>query len=503
MTAPVSAQIDGRLEALDRFVQRRPWTRWAGLAGAIVLFMAPALLPNVTLAVLGLVLFVVLLAACRRDENTVISVLLALTFLVPANEVIKPLGQVGTPSVLVSALMFVLWCTARVVPDLGSDRGRQPVRVLVLGTVVITLACYIAGEVRGLTPAEASGADAALVSTVGSVGLLLFMADTLRRIDDVRRAVHLLLAGGVVLAIVGELQFFRIYDLAERLTWPGLTRVVSEDVSSLERSGFLRIMGFAGHPIEYGVVLGMLLPLALHVALHARVGRRFGAWVCFAVIASGLPFAVSRSAMLTAFVSVGIYVLFVRLRRLVNMLPLAVIGLLGMQAAAPGLLGSIRSLFSFGNVGADPSIAGRTDDYSAVEAMWLGHPIFGIGPGTYLPSLYRILDNQYLYSLVTGGLLGLASLVALFLVGYSLGRRVHRQAADPVVRDLGHAIAAAIAAGAVASFTFDSLGFRMMFVLTYTLVGLAAALWRISVRDSPPRISDVPHTREMAHAGKA
>lgn len=487
----LSTPLAERLDAFGRLVDGRRWVRWGALLGVLALMFVPALLPDVTLAAFGLVCVAILVAACRRDEGTVVSILLALTFLVPASQVVKPLGQVGSPSFLAAALMFGLWCSSRVIPNLGPDRGRQPVRMLVLGSLVVVLACYIAGQVRGLTPAEASGADAALIAQVSSMGLLLFVADAVRNVEGVRRALHLMIAGGAVLAMVGMLQFFAIIDLAERIVWPGLTRVVTEDVSSLERSGFRRIMGFAGHPIEFGVVLAILLPIAMHVALHARPERRFIAWAGFATIASGLPFAVSRSAMLTAGVTMGVYLVFVRIRRLINLLPLGVIGLLGMQAAAPGLLGSIRSLFSFGNVGADPSIAGRTDDYGAIQTLWFEHPVFGIGPGTYLPSLYRILDNQFLYSLVTGGILGLLALLALFAVGYSLGRRVHRLADDPEVGDMGHAIAAAIAGAAVASMTFDSLGFRMMFVVTHVLVALAGALWRITVRDGRAMVADV------------
>lgn len=478
--------LEPALARLDALVARRPVLRPLGIVAVGALMLVPAFAPEATIIVFLGVCAVALVAASRRDEGTVIVLLAGLTFLVPANHVVKPLGQVGSPAILAASLMFVLWVGTRVVPDAGGDRGRQPLRLLVAASFAIVLAGYLAGQLRGLTPVEASGADAAVISQLSSMGLLLFVADGIRSTAGVRRTLRLVVAGGAVLSLVGVLQFFAVVDLAERFSLPGLTRVVTEDVSSLERSGFLRIMGFAGHPIEFGVVLGMVLPIALHVALHAPATRRLLAWSAVAVIAAGLPMAVSRSAVLTAAVALGVYVVVVRLRVLVNLLPLALVGLVAMQAAAPGLLGSLRSLFAFGNVAADPSIAGRTADYEAVEGLWLAHPLFGIGPGTYIPSLYRILDNQYLYSLITNGLFGLAAIIALFAVGYSLARRVRRYSPDPEARDMGQAMAGAIAGAAVASVTFDAFGFLMMFVLTHLLIGAAGALWRLEVRDRRP-----------------
>ncbi|MGH3935403.1 MAG: hypothetical protein ACRDS1_10585, partial [Pseudonocardiaceae bacterium] len=145
------------------------------------------------------------------------------------------------------------------------------------------------------------------------------------------------------------------------------------------------------------------------------------------------------------------------------------------------VLGTLRGFLLA--TGTEPSSTARTDDYPVVFAQWQEHPLLGQGPGTYLPQVYRVLDNQYLLTLVSAGALGLLVYLVLLCTGYSLGRRAHRLARNEEQRQLGQALAAGLVAAMVSSFTFDAMSFTVMFVVTYLFVGLAGALWRITVRD--------------------
>ncbi|WP_203973245.1 O-antigen ligase family protein [Planotetraspora silvatica] len=440
-------------------------------------------LPDVGVVVLVAVVLAVLGLRSRPDEQTLFSWLIVITFLIPQSLIIKPLGQVGQPVLLVAGLCMLFWVFGRCDLRLGLDLGRQPIRFVVLLYVLATLCAYIAGQVRGMSPLEASGADAAMLSLPCFCGILLFVVDGVRTVEGVIKIMKLLVAGAVTLVITAFLQYFSVADLYRTMRLPGLTFHDTEDVDALHRSGFYRVQGLAGHPIEYGVIVGMVLPIALHLALHIDRPRKDRWWLATALLAIGLPLAVSRSGVLTAIVSLTIYLVSVNIRWVLNMLPLAVGGLLALGAAFPGLLGSIRSLFFVSNLQSDPSIAGRTDDLPAVLATWAEHPFFGIGPGTYIPKLYRILDNEYLYTLATMGALGVLALLSIFVVGYLLARRVQRVAVDPKVRGMGQALAASIAGAAVASFTFDAFGYKIMFVTTLTIVACTGALWRLAVRD--------------------
>lgn len=478
MTAnlPAGRFLDQRGPADDR---ARSWPQWILVAVLVGVPLLAIFAPQLIVVFLVVAALVAGFAISPRDEITVMTLLAATTFMLPANLVIGPLGQIGVPASLMAGALLLLWVFQRCAPDRPMDRGFQPIRLLAVLIMANLLASYAAGQVRGLSPLEASGANAGMIAELGALGILLFTSDMLRSVEGVRAVLRRITYGAAVLAFVAALQFFSVIDLAMVIRLPGLSVHDSTSAFVQSRDGFNRVAGFATHPIEYGVVLSMALPLALHLALTNR--RKMLPWVVVAMIAGGIPLAVSRSAVLATGMAMIVYLVAQRLRTIANLLPLAAVGLVAVQAAAPGLLGSIKSLFT--GVSNDPSIQGRTDDYSAVFAIWREHPLFGLGPGTFVPKLYRVLDNEYLYELVTVGTLGLLLVLALFATGYSLARRVRRFAPDKATADMAQAIAAAIAAAAVAAFTFDAFGFIIMFTTTHLMVGCAAALWRIVVRD--------------------
>lgn len=465
----------------SRWRQRAQWI----LTGtALVVLFALIFLPGASLLVfLALVAFAAIIVS-RRDEVTAISILLGATFLIPANRTIGVLGQIGIPAVLLAGALLIFWVYTRCAPTMGADRGRQPIRLLALALLVSTLASYIAGHVRGLVPLEVSGSDAAMLRLCAVLGLLLFTADSIRSTEGVRLVVERIVMGASFMAVVAVLQYYNVVDLAEKANFPGF--VVDEDTATflVDRFGFNRVSGTATHPIEFGVVLGMALPLALHLALNAPRGRRLRMWVMTGLITGAIPLSISRSGVLTAAVALLFYVAVLRVRTLLNLMPLAVGAVVGIMIATPGVLGAIKALFF--TIGKESSSQARTVDYPIVLAQWLQHPVLGRGPGTYIPALYRVLDNQYLLVLVSTGVVGLVVLVAVFCTGYSLARRVRRYSSDEDARGLGQALAGSIAAAAVASFTYDAFSFTVMFVVTHLLVGCTGALWRTALRDHPP-----------------
>ncbi|GAA3554032.1 hypothetical protein GCM10022222_42120 [Amycolatopsis ultiminotia] len=472
----------GEFIPIERRIDRHPWLAAVALGGGVLAVCAEVFVPDLAFLVFTVTVLLAGYAFSPKDEVTGLTLLLSATFLLPANLVLAPLGQAGAPSGLFAGGLLLVWFCLRCAPDLGTDRGFQPLRVVVLFAVVSQLASYAAGQVRGLSPLEASGANAGLLGELGAIGVVLYTADTLRDVRAVRRVLSRVTLGAAVLAFVAVLQFFDVVDLAKLIRLPGLTLHESTADFVQSRDGFNRVAGLATHPIEYGVVLSMALPLALQLALTAK-RHKPARWLVVAMIAGGIPLSIGRSAVLATGVALLVYLVSLRLRTILNLAPFAVAGVLVVQVAAPGLLSSIKSLFT--SAGTDPSIEGRTDDYAAVFGLWQHHPVFGIGPGTYVPKLYRVLDNEYLYELVTLGVVGLAVGLALFATGYCLARRVHRTAPDPDARGMGQALAGSIAAAAAAAFTFDAFGFAIMFITTQVLIGCAAALWRVSVRDVP------------------
>jgi hypothetical protein len=163
-------------------------------------------------------------------------------------------------------------------------------------------------------------------------------------------------------------------------------------------------------------------------------------------------------------------------------------------ATTPGLLGTLRDLFV--NAGSDSSISYRTNDYATVAEFVRQSPWLGRGPGTFIASAYRILDNQYLLTAIEIGLVGLAVVISYLLACAFLGRGARHSSKEPDVRDLGQAFAATSLGGAVAALTFDAFSFLMFAGLVPLCLGVAGALWKLA-RAAKGRAEAMPHAQPL------
>ncbi|MFD2082572.1 O-antigen ligase family protein [Actinopolymorpha cephalotaxi] len=418
--------------------------------------------------------------ASRIDPTTVLSVFVAILMLLPSRYVLGPLGAAGTPAGLMAVACTLWYLSALITPDTTPVRGRQPLRAVVVFFVVSALASYAVMQAEPRPALEINGADRGLILVAGWAGVALLAADGisgLERLEVLRRR---LVTGGSIVAALGLVQFFSGIDIAGYLAVPGLT--ANSDFSTvLRRDEFNRPMATATHPIELGVVLTMVLPLAVHGLLHARPGTVWRHRIQVFLLLATIPMTVSRSAILGMAVAAVVMVpVWSGKVRVVSLMVLGC-GTIAMQAVVPGLMGTIRNLVT--SIGNDSSTNARTDDYSAVLTAFAHRPWFGQGLGTYLPGTYRILDNQYLGSVVETGLVGLVALLALLAAGWLLARGARRASTNPEVRHLAQCFAASVAVAAFSFGTFDALGFPMVTNLTFLVVGCCAAMWRLARED--------------------
>nr|WP_269327178.1 O-antigen ligase family protein [Kineosporia mesophila] len=220
----------------------------------------------------------------------------------------------------------------------------------------------------------------------------------------------------------------------------------------------------------------MVLPLALHYCWYAQRHRnlyRAGT----VLIALALPLTVSRSAVAGAMIVLMVlFVAWPPRRRAQVLLALPFLVLL-LKVMIPGLLGAFRNLFV--NISGDPSTQGRTDDYAAVHYYFAQNPWFGRGVSTFIPELYRTLDNAYLGWLLEVGLVGLVTLVGLMACGVGVCLHVRMRSHDEKTRDLAAALVAALLSGAFNFATFDALAFAICAGVFFLLLGAAGALWRL------------------------
>jgi polysaccharide biosynthesis protein PslJ len=425
---------------------------------------------------------------------------------IPARLVVGPIGAPGTPAALAAIAGLLWWCCA-VLGGLNHRRGLSPMRIAVALLTICTLASYVAGHLGGwyqpadihqrtdrlwraataseVTATAASAADRGLLALAGWVGIALITSEGIRSWRELERVIAWIVAAASFVASLGIVQYFTGISLARYLQIPGLTPM-SNFGATFSRSILNRVVSTSGHPIELGVIMAAILPLALHRSLHST---RRTAWIPTLLIGLTALMSVSRSAIVVA--AVALIVMFAgwpnrwRLGALIAAPIAAVVG----RAALPGLLGTIRSLFT--NLEDDPSIDGRTADYSLVFRLVDERPVFGQGLFTFIPMVYRTLDNQALVLLLELGVVGTLAFVGLIAVGVNNAWAPRRLGGEAQHRHLGLAVAASLIGIVTSYFTFDALGFRQVAGLTFLLIGLAGAIWQLTRDPLTPQLS--PH----------
>ncbi len=432
------------------------------------------------------------------DAVTLLSIYLFLLMAIPSRLIFAPLGGGGTPaSILGIAFMgwyLILWLR----PTADVDRQRQPVRVAAVLFFCTLIASYISANRHALLSVEQNGADRALIVAAGWIGVLLLAADCIKDMDRLRTFIRRIVFGASLIAILGVVQFFTYFDPVKYVFIPGLSQTVPYTVW-LGFNGFPRPSATAIHPLEFAAVMGMTLPLAIHQARHAAPEVRLRRWLQVTLIAMAIPMTVSRT---------GILALAVALLVLIPTWPKAqrgwtyvvlIVGIVGLRAMVPGLVGTIRNLFL--QIGNDGDTTSRTSGLSAAGGFIAQHPWFGRGFGTFVPQVYRFLDDQWLGSLIETGIIGFLALMALFCTGWSLGRRARRAFPDIESRDLAQALVASVAVAAVTFATFDALAFPMATGVTFLLLGCIGALWRLAMV-STTRQQHVTARQEVAVAAE-
>jgi hypothetical protein len=278
-----------------------------------------------------------------RDPLIVFQIYLALLVFSPAIYIVPGLGAAGTPAIIFGCFILVLWAVGRAANHRGGV-GHTPVHWIVGLFSFAMLLSFCTAMLRPTSDPElASSLRGILVLASGS-GVILFAADSMRtraRLDALLRSVVL---AAFLLATMGLVQFISGVNFVEVFHIPGL--VQNADLIGLyERSGFTRVAATASHSIEFAAVVGMALPVAAHLAVNAT-RRRWWRWTQFLVCLVALPLTVSRSGAVALIVGVAFAFGIARKRqRLLFLVLLPFVGL-AFRLLVPGMLGTIRSLFT-------------------------------------------------------------------------------------------------------------------------------------------------------------
>lgn len=426
--------------------------------------------------------------AVKNSPTDEVGLLIAFTlvlFFVPARLIISQIGGIGTPAMFFSLVLGMLWIHGQLLPDQQMNSTTSPVRRAILAFVAANLFAFVAASLRATSGLERSAADRGAFTIAAVAGVTLFALDSIRSRKRLGLLLEYVVLGAAVSATIGILQFTTGFDIAARIRIPGFQSQVSDLTFISARSGFRRVSGTALHAIEFSVLLVMVLPLAIHFTRFGPAARQKYHKVALLLIGIALPMSLSRTGV------VGLVVVLLVLapswepafRR--RAFAKGAVFLVAMRFAFPGLLGTIRSLFTSFFV--DSSVNDRRSDYGFIADFIAERPVFGRGFFTFLPEIYDFIDNQFLMSFVETGLIGLIAYCAVFLTPMitciGLGRRA-RGELRPVAeaeenRDLAFSLAAAIAVIPAASATFDFLSFSSARVLAFFLIGLSGAFWRL------------------------
>lgn len=412
----------------------------------------------------------------RVDAAVVLSGMIVLLYLIPARLIIPSLTDIGRPALMVGLLMWFWWVLVRLNPRLVMV-GPQPIRWAVLCYLLALLASYAAGFLRGLTLMEANGADRAMMMAAVFTGVILMAADGIPNWARFRSVLYVYVYSAGVMAVIGLLQFALQWDLTQYIQIPGLQE--KGWVPTFETRGAgIRVASTAFHYIEFSTAMAVALPFAIHLARFSTGARRRVFVVLAVLIAAAIPATISRTGLVALAIVILAMLPVWGWRFRYNMLGLAVCLIAAFMVIKPGLVGTIKNLFT--SADEDTSISARTERYGLVYHYFVQRPWLGRGTGTWIAPQYQILDNQWLSTVLATGVVGVAALAALHVTGIALAVIALRRSVTEEDRHMCAVLIAAQLIAVVVAGTFDSLSFSTYAITVALLIGFCGTVWRFT-----------------------
>jgi hypothetical protein len=389
--------------------------------------------------------------------------------------------------------LFAGWVTSLLIDP--RVKGRTPA----LHGPLLALSCGILlSVVANATNIVAAGLEQDVVKKLtffASFILIVYVITSVAtRFVELDLLVRVLVVGGGVLAVLAIVEGRTSYNVFNHLSGvvpfqePGVFPDTEGDVTGFSRGGRPRAYASAEHPIALGAALAILLPLGLY--LVATTTRRIW-WIPAGLLMLGTFATVSRTVVLMI-LAVGVVYAILRPRHVRRFWPALLLAPVLIHFALPATLGPLKeSFFPAGGLleeqrrSAGTQGSGRVADLDPTLNDVKARPLFGQGfgsvvaepqPGVRAP---KILDNQWLGSLLEIGLLGAGALLWLFCrTVRRLGRAGRRD--DSPRGELAVALASAVTAYAVGMITFDAFAFVQVTFLLFILFGIACSLLRLT-----------------------
>jgi hypothetical protein len=408
---------------------------------------------------------------------------LALLFLVPFDAIDLPVS-LPLSSTLDRPLLLGLvglWLAGMATLGVGARPRVRLTRVHFAVLAFFALCCLgVAFDGAALANMDEVSLVVKKLALLASYIVFFFIVASTLRPREVGRFAALIVVLGVIVAVATVVEYRLHYNVFYSLWGKVLPISLPGEFDARDSLGRLTVYGPTSQPLELAALLAMVLPFAVIGSIEAPTARRrlLYSLAIGLLLAGGV--ATSRKTSLVAPAGAILLLLVYRPRVVArSLLGLAlVLGVL-VHFTSPGALGSVLSQLEPGRVGSVLTTTDRTARYDAVRPDVLRHLLLGRGFQSYDPHRYRILDNEYLGSLITVGLIGVAAYIAIFAaIAGSAHPLIRARASGADLQRASLALAALAAVGVVAlsSALFDVISFPHVPYLLFFLAGMITTL---------------------------
>jgi len=388
------------------------------------------------------------------------------------------------------ALCLLMWAASLLV-----DPRVRVMRTAFDFPLWLILGCVLASEVTnpGRVSAYGSYVIKTLTFFLSFVLVYYLTATALRRRDKVDFLLKLLTVSAAAIGILAVFEQRTHYNVFDHLhtVLPFLSYEGALTYLTLGKN--LRVFGPSQQPIALGAALVLIVPLAVY---FARTSGRRRWWFAGLFILVGAMASGSRTAVVMLIAEVLVF-LWLKPKETKKLWPALLPALVVVHFALPGTIGGLKdAFFPKGGIIAQQSkhetdynpllAGGRVREIKPMLEEASRRPLFGEGYGTRITGFDTpdrnapILDNQWLNNVLDVGFVGLTAWIWLIVSAIRRLAGASRTAGRPGDDWLFTALATSVTGYGVGMLTYDAFSFTQVTFIFWILLGLSAAMLRIS-----------------------
>jgi polysaccharide biosynthesis protein PslJ len=436
----------------------------------------------------------------KRPMPWAVAGFLAMVWLIPFDSVTLPvslpLGSKLDRPLLIG--LAALWVLSLLGARTVSRLRLSPVHWAYLALLLIAMLSLVLNDATIVRLGELDLAIRKLALLFSYALLFVIVASSIKP-SEVRNLTTLMLGLASITAIAALVEYRTGYNVFFDLMSKALPVSMPSELGAFDSIGRKSVIGPTIHPLAVAMMMSLALPFAVMAFLESEERRMRVRYA--AVIALMLAAAVATQRK-TSFVApaFGLLVLFAyRPRAVVKLIPVGLLLIVVVHAAAPGALGGVGDQLKPSNLFGVATTKDRQGDYTAITPDVIQHPFIGRGYESYDQKKYRILDNQYLSTVIGIGLLGVITYLSVFGAMFLLAHRTAR-AGDPRRAPPAIAAGAAIMSLVVGSALLDYFALPQLAYLSSFIGGLVVVAAEPEMAKRRARPSRAAATQPFATA---